>query len=62
MVLNRRSILCCNLMKPAKLIRHLESKHKEFNNKTYDFFIQKSKELTAQTKVMSIISTVPFLE
>lgn len=47
-------------MKPSKLIRHLESKHKEFNNKPRDFFIRKVKELTAQKKVMSTISKVDY--
>ncbi|XP_025423626.1 zinc finger MYM-type protein 6-like [Sipha flava] len=47
-------------MKPAKLIRYLESKHKEFNNKPIDFFIRKGKELTAQKKVMSATSKVDY--
>ncbi|XP_060870180.1 zinc finger MYM-type protein 6-like [Metopolophium dirhodum] len=36
-------ILSNEAMKPAKLIRHLESKHKEFNNKPTNFFIRKVK-------------------
>lgn len=45
-------------MKPAKLIRHLETKHKEFINKPVDFFIRKNKELSAQKKVMCNTSKI----
>lgn len=54
-------ILSNEAMKPAKLIRHLESKHKEFNNKPIDFFIRKGKELTSQKKVMSTTFSSAYL-
>lgn len=43
-------ILSNEMMKTAKLIRHLETKHKEFINKPVIFFIRKNKKLSAQKK------------
>jgi hypothetical protein len=44
-------------MKPSKLRRHLESKHKEHATKSIDFFTNKEQELRQSRKLIKKITT-----
>ncbi|XP_053117964.1 zinc finger MYM-type protein 6-like [Hemicordylus capensis] len=46
------TVLANEAMKPAKLLRHLQTRHKQFVNKPKDFFVRKSKELSLQKQVL----------
>ena len=55
--------MCClfrgltnSAMAPAKLKRHLETKHPQYQNKPKDFFKRKENELKSQKTVMQYTS------
>lgn len=50
-------ILSNEAMKPAKLLRHFDSKHKNFVGKPVDFFKRKETELKSAKKSMETFST-----
>ncbi|XP_053145433.1 zinc finger MYM-type protein 6-like [Hemicordylus capensis] len=52
------TVLSNEAMKPAKLLCHLETKHKQFANKPKDFLIRKSKELSLQNQALVQSATV----
>lgn len=51
-------ILSNEAMKPAKLLRHFESKHKDFVGKPNDFFKRKEAELKSTKKVMETFPAI----
>uniref|UniRef100_A0A667WR08 DUF4371 domain-containing protein n=1 Tax=Myripristis murdjan TaxID=586833 RepID=A0A667WR08_9TELE len=58
-----KCVLCLQMLanetlKPAKLKRHLQTRHPEYKNKTKDFFLRKSEEYTRQKTTMVNISTI----
>ncbi len=52
-------VLVHESLKPAKLKRHLETKHSSFIDKPIDFFQRREQELSRQKTVVSEYSTVP---
>ncbi|XP_035291749.1 zinc finger BED domain-containing protein 5-like [Anguilla anguilla] len=51
-------VLANEAMMPAKLKRHLITKHLEYQGKTQEFFCQKSKEYTRQkTRMVNLVTT-----
>ncbi len=52
-------VLAHESLKPAKLKRHLETKHSSFIDKPIDFFQRREQELSRQKTVVSEYSTVP---
>lgn len=46
-------------MKPAKLKRHLETKHKELQNKHADFFQRRAENLKIQSAHLKKLTTIP---
>lgn len=49
-------VLANSAMAPAKLKRHLETKHPQYQNKPKDFFKRKENELKSQKTVMQYTS------
>lgn len=47
-------VLSNEAMKPNKLLRHLNSKHEQYKNKTQDFFIRKKDELKNQKTLINV--------
>lgn len=52
-------VLAHESMKPAKLKRHLETKHSTYTDKPIEFFRRKEQELRCQKTVVSEYATVP---
>ncbi|KAK5648379.1 hypothetical protein RI129_003271 [Pyrocoelia pectoralis] len=50
-------VLSNDAMKPAKLVRHLQSKHKHFMGKPLEFFKRKELELKSNKKIIKTFST-----
>ncbi|CAI6369828.1 unnamed protein product [Macrosiphum euphorbiae] len=56
-------VICGNVLanaslKPNKLLRHLETNHNEYRNKTTDFFLRKRDELKINKKNIKSYTTV----
>lgn len=49
-------ILSNGAMKPAKLLRHFESKHEDYVGRSIDFFRRKESELKSKKKIMETFS------
>ncbi len=66
-VVTGEELLCVNCLdklanesfKPAKLKRHLETKHKEFANKSETFFKRRAERMKNQTVFMKTYTTIP---